>query len=446
MSASTVGVPYRSLSDEQWAAVPRSVPAAWLSVGVWIPLLALLVYLFRFAPQRLELGEWQPYLISYSAFVGLAALLWGAGRHAAWIALSASLGFYYLLTPTGTEAYVIFAAIAYFAFLSLASLIGQLRFAGLLRSWHRDAQGMVQVPAAKLEVRKLTKILPSALWTMAGSALIIPAAKIIWKFFTDAGMNLMNIDRALFIEAGTGSIVLIVCLLLSICKWLEARSVPLTVLEIPFDPASGPLAYAGIGKSIPLVEAEQALCSCAESEANSGGAEMAYPEFLVCDQDCAVHGVRAVNALEPRQFAEISREAWVYGDHVRQELLPAGTRMSIVGLYGWDAAPIRVDDSVHFGRGAAAISKNIFPRVAREPLRRSGRRMKWVDAKGSGLVANEINVKKAVVIDQHMVADRHPVIYSVRVEGKRPYLLDAPVAGAAAAAASPEAARRLGAG
>ena len=446
MSAPTVSVPFRSLSDEQWAAVPRSIPAVWLSIGAWIPLLALVVYLFGFAPQRLELGEWQPYLISYSAFVGLIALLWGAGRHTAWIGLFASLGFYYLLTPTGIEEYVIFASAAYFAFLSMASLVGQLRFAGLLRSWHRDAQGTVQVPAVKLEQRKVTKILPSALWTMAGSALMLPAAKIIWKFFTDAGMNMSNIDRELFIEAGTGSIVLIVCLLLSAVKWLEARSVPLTVLEIPFAPVTGPLAYIGIGNSLPVQETERPSCSCAESKTNSGGGEMTYPEFLVCDPDCAAHGVRAVNSLEQRRFAEIGHEAWVYGDHARQELLPTGTRMSIVGLYGWDAAPVRVDDSVHFGRGAMATSNNILPRVAREPLRRAGRRMRWVDAKGKSLVATEVNLKKAVVIDQQMVPGSKPVIYSVRVEGTRPYLLDAPVEDAMMLGASSEAARRLGAG
>ncbi len=445
MSAPALRVPFRSLSDEQCAAVPRSMPASWLTAGVWIPLAALLVYLLGFAPQRLELGQWQPYLISYSAIVGSIALFWGAGRHAAWIALAAVLSFNYLVSPSGIEKYVIYAAAMYFALLCAASLIGQLRFAALLRSWHREAQGSVDVPVADLNVRRLTKILPSTLWTMAGSSLLLPAARILWQFFTKAGMDPAKIESGLWIEASTGSIVLVVCLLLSGFKWLESRSVPLTVLEFPFDPGAGPLAFTGIGNSIPVEEAEQPRCTCAESTANAEAEALAYPQYRVCDNDCLVHGIRAGNALDRSQFSEIAHETWVYGEHVRQELLPAGTRMSIAGLYGWDAAPVRVADSVYFGRGAQATPANVLPRVAREPLRRARRRMKWVDAKANGLYGGEFTTSKAAVIDPQALDGRGSSLFAIRVEGQRPYLLDAPVQPANGVGAGAAEARRPGA-
>ncbi|WP_313813159.1 hypothetical protein [Glutamicibacter sp.] len=85
---------------------------------------------------------------------------------------------------------------------------------------------------------------------MAGSVPVLPAVKVFWRYFGEAQMDFQGIDRDLFIEAAARSIVLVVCLPLSTFKWTEARCVPLTVLEILFNPAAGPLGFFGLGNSI----------------------------------------------------------------------------------------------------------------------------------------------------------------------------------------------------
>lgn len=69
--------------------------------------------------------------------------------------------------------------------------------------------------------------------------------------------------------------------------------------------------------------------------------------------------------------------------------------MSIVGICGWDAAPIRVDASLPYGRVMTATAKNVLPLVVRQQLRRDSRGINWVDAKGGGLYVGEFNVNKA---------------------------------------------------
>lgn len=156
--------------------------------------------------------------------------------------------------------------------------------------------------------------------------LLLPAVKVFWRYFGEAQMDFQSIDRDLFIEAAAGSIVLVVCLPLSTFKRTEARCVPLTVLEIPFNPAAGPMEFFGPGNSIVVQETESTRCSCVDSTGNESGESLAYPEFCVCDQDCLMHGEQAVNTLEQLEFKEISDDAWVYAGNTRQELPPQDTR------------------------------------------------------------------------------------------------------------------------
>lgn len=203
-STSHKDIPFCSLREDDWAQVPRTIPDLWLGVGVWVPLGALLLYLIRFAPQPLFLGSWAPILLSYSFFIGVIVLLGGAGRHAAWIGLAAAIWFDALLDPTGTEQQVLYAAMGYFGLLAIAGLIGQLRFAALLTTWRRQAQGSVQVPSNALKPLGYSQLIPTWMWGLTSAIVVWPLLKAGWKFFTVADMDFAAVDSELYYELGVG--------------------------------------------------------------------------------------------------------------------------------------------------------------------------------------------------------------------------------------------------
>ena len=99
MASRPAQFPVRNISRDEWAAVPRSLPTVFLTVGTWLPLLALLAYFQFFAVERIELQHWADYLVSYSMFVGLAALIWCSGRSAALLGLLAAGGLWRFVQP-----------------------------------------------------------------------------------------------------------------------------------------------------------------------------------------------------------------------------------------------------------------------------------------------------------------------------------------------------------
>ncbi|MFJ2620825.1 hypothetical protein [Glutamicibacter sp. NPDC087344] len=374
-------VPLRSLSEDEWARVPRSIPDAWISAGTWIPLAALLFYLICFAPQPIVFGSWAPIVLSYSFFIGLLVLLVGARRHAPWIGLAASAWFLSLLEPTGLERTVLYCAIGYFAVLAASVAIGQIRFASLLGAWRRGEQGHLPVELSALKPLKYSTQLPTWVWSFTGALVAWPLVKTAWKFFTDADMDFAAVDPALYYELGVGFAVLALIQLIAVLRWIESRSMPPLALEIPVLPGLGPLGFTGVGAGLPVAEGQSSGCGCAEAEANTEVADFKHPGWMLTDQHCAVHGIRAVNELAPDQFLAIARQPWVYGKDASRAPHAGHQRMVIVGLHGWGATPRRVNTSVLSGGGMQAPT-HLLPGTAREPVKRADRKLKWVDPRG----------------------------------------------------------------
>lgn len=417
-STSRKDIPFCSLREDDWAQVPRTIPDLWLGVGVWVPLGALLLYLIRFAPQPLLLGSWAPILLSYSFFIGVIVLLGGAGRHAAWIGLAAAIWFDALLDPTGTEQQVLYAAMGYFGLLAIAGLIGQLRFAALLTTWRRQAQGSVQVPSNALKPLGYSQLIPTWMWGLTSAIVVWPLLKGGWKFFTVADMDFAAVDAELYYELGVGLGVMALVQLVGLFKWFEFRSVPLMALEIPVAPETGPLGFIGVGNGLPASQVQPAQCTCAQDEANNKAEDFKHPGWFLVSDQCAVHGIRAVNEVSAGQFLEIAQEPWVYGANV--EALPcAGTgRMVISGLYGWGAKPVRLGVRSFFS-GGLHTGAHLLPGTAREPLRRATRSIRWVDPRGNALAPEAIDAASEQVIDRINLAPVGLRGHAVRVAGQR---------------------------
>ncbi|MER8024233.1 hypothetical protein [Glutamicibacter protophormiae] len=411
-------IPFRSLHEDQWAQVPRGIPDLWLSVGAWVPLGTLLFYLIRFAPQPLVFGSWAPVLLTYSFFIGVIVLLGGAGRHAAWIGLAAAIWFDALLEPTGTEQQVLQAAMGYFGLLAIAGLIGQLRFAALLNSWRRQAQERVKVPVEALQPLRYTQLLPPWMWGLTSAIVAWPLLKAGWQFFTGADMDFAAIDAELYYELGVGLGVTALVQLVGLFKWLESRSVPLMALEIPVAPDIGPLGFIGLGNALPAAQLQPFQCSCAAAEANSKAEDFKYPGWILASEQCAVHGIRAVNELAPEQFLKIAREPWVYGANAAALQSAATGRMVIAGLYGWGAKPVRLGVRGFFS-GGLQTGAQLLPATAREPLRRADRSIRWVDPQGNALLPEAADAGSDRVIDRLNLASVGLRGHAVRVAGQR---------------------------
>ena len=417
-SASQKDIPFRSLREDEWAQVPRTIPDLWLSVGVWVPLGALLLYLIRFAPQPLVLGSWAPILLTYSFFIGIIVLLGGAGRHAAWIGLAAAIWFDMLLDPAGTEQQVLYAAMGYFGLLAIAGLIGQLRFAALLNSWHRQAQGTVLVPADALKPLGYSQQIPTWMWGLTSAIVVWPLLKAGWKFFTDADMDFFAVDAELYYELGVGLGVMGLVQLVGLFKWIESRSVPLMALEIPVVPETGPLGFIGVGNGLPAAQEQPAQCTCAQDEANNQAEDFKHPGWILVSDQCSVHGIRAVNELSAGEFLKIAQEPWVYGPNAAALQSAAVGRMVISGLYGWGAKPVRLGVRSFFS-GGLQTGTHLLPGTAREPLRRATRSIRWVDPKGNALAPEAIDPGSAQVIDRINLASVGLRGHAVRVAGQR---------------------------
>lgn len=415
-------VPFRAISETEWSAVPKSVPQVYLTVGVWLPLLALMGYLIKLAPQPLRVEDWGD-ILTFSFFVGTIAVIWAADRLAPWIAGGLTGWLYYLISPTGIEQYVMFVALGYFVILGLVGLIGQLRFMNLLKSWRANASGTVDLAGQANPRLGIRAQLPATLWSMVLSSVAIPLAKLIWQYLTSAKQDFAALDLEKIHEAGTGMIAVLLCLILASFKWVEKRFVGETALEIPIASQSGPLSYKAIGVALPLGASLPEECICAEDRANHKQDEFNYAEYLIVLDQCPVHGIQAVNSLSARQFMDIADQPWVYGKNINQRLVPAGKRMVVVGLYGWGAHPLRVTVPYSL-RSTRLADESLLPGRAREPLRRDRRKITWVNPKDSEQINQDFDAKTMTVIDQLNLMPMGLNTYAVRVRDHRPFLID----------------------
>ncbi|MGP5046123.1 hypothetical protein [Glutamicibacter ardleyensis] len=416
-------VPFYSVGIDEWREVPGALPNMLVILASWVPLIALNIYLFRFAfPQRpeMEVGK----LLTFSVIAACIAIMWAAARIAPWLALAATSMLYVILQPTGTAQLVVLACASWFALLALSGMINQWRLILRLRRWRAHATSTVLIPSEQLRQLRIYRQLPTTLWYLALGSILYPLLKLTWQFLTDAEQVFSSLDRERIDGFLIGSVALGLCLIVLLVRWVEQGIVGHIALEVPLTSDFGPLSFVAIGASVAREPENGARCECTDPNEDSKSSE--YEQFVECLDRCSVHGVGAVNALSEAEFTRIADQPWVYGEHANDRLLRKSARLVIAGFSGWDSKPVRLQVDTVFGQGSVAPA-NYRPKRATEPLCRAKRRLSWRNCADTPLVVEEFNPATMRVLDQIPLGTLGLTGYAVRVAGRRPFLVDHPV-------------------
>lgn len=416
-------VPFYSVGIDEWRQIPRAIPNVLVILASWIPLIALNIYLFRFAfPQRpeMEVGK----LLTFSVIAACIAIMWAAARIAPWLALAATAALYLVLHPTGTAQLVVLACVSWFALLALSGLINQWRLILTLRRWRAHATSTVLIPSEQLRQLRIYRQLPTTLWYLALGSILYPLLKLTWQFLTDAEQVFADLDRDRVEGFLIGSVALGLCLIVVLVRWVEQSFVGHLALEVPLASGFGPLSFVAIGAVVARKPENGAQCECTDPNEDSKSSE--YEQFVECLDRCAVHGVSAVNALSAAEFTRVADQPWVYGEHANDRLLRHTDRLVIAGFSGWDSKPVRLQVDTMFGQGSVAPA-NYLPKRATEPICRAKRKLSWRNCVDTPLVVEEFNPATMRVLDQIPLGARGLTGYAVRVAGQRPFLVDHPV-------------------
>lgn len=417
-------VPFYSVSTEEWRQIPKTIPNVLVLLASWIPLIALNIYLFRFAyPQRpeLEIGR----LLTFSVIVACIAIMWAAARIAPWLALAATAALFLILEPEGTAQLVVLGCGCWFALLALSGLINQWRLIARLRRWRDHATSTVLIPGEQLRQLRVYRQLPNTLWYLALGSMLYPLLKLIWQFLTDAQQVFADVDRGPIDGFILGSVALVLCLIVLLVRWVEQLIVGQLALEVPLAPGYGPLSFVAIGVVVAREPEPGSGCACTEPNDESKTSE--YEQFVQCLDGCSVHGICAVNALSAAEFTRLADQPWVYGEHANDRLVRTSDRLVIAGFSGWDSKPVRLQVQTLFGQGTAA-APNYLPQRVSEPFSRAKRGLLWRDCVDTPLVVEQFNPATMRVLDQIPLRAKGLTGYAVRVPGQRPYLVDHPVA------------------
>ncbi|HAY42083.1 MAG TPA: hypothetical protein DCY59_00305, partial [Micrococcaceae bacterium] len=278
-------VPFYSVGIDEWRQVPGALPNVLVLLASWIPLIALNIYLFRFAfPQRpqMEVGK----LLTFSVIAACVAILWAAARIAPWLALAATATLYLMLQPTGTAQLVVLGCASWFALLALGALLSQWRLILRLRRWRAHATSMVLLPSEQLRQLRIYRQLPTTLWYLALGSVLYPLLKLTWQFLTDAEQVFSALDPERIDGFLIGSVALALCLIVLVVRWAEQLIVGHIALEVPLASDVGPLSFVAIGASVAREPENGVPCACTDPEEESKSSE--YERFVECLDRCAV--------------------------------------------------------------------------------------------------------------------------------------------------------------
>ncbi|MGP9605465.1 hypothetical protein ACT3UA_00755 [Glutamicibacter sp. 363] len=421
-AADSKPVPFYSVSEEEWRSIPRDIPNVMVLLASWLPLIALNVYLFRFAyPDReeLELGG----LLTFSVIAACIAVMWAACRIAPWLALTATAALYLILQPEGVPQLVLLGCGAFFGLLALTGLCNQLRFIARLRRWRALSSSTVEIPPEQRARLHAYRQLPKSLWYLALGSMIYPMLKLAWQFFTDAKQVFNALDRDRIDSLVIGVAALALCLVVVLVRFIEQQLAGNLALEIPLARGYGPLSFTAVGKVVPAEPLPGGGCDCTNPDRESKTLE--YEQFVECLDSCRVHGIAAVNSLSPAEFLRVADQPWVWGEHVNDALVRGGDRMVIAGLSGWDSIPVRLEVRTVFAQGRQAAA-NYLPRRAAEPRKRATRGLRWRDGADSTIEVERFNPDTMPEFERISLAGAGIDGYAVRVRSRRPFICEHP--------------------
>lgn len=403
-------LPRHVVSDEQWAAVPRTVPNRLLRWGSILPYYALIAW-WIIADEPTE-------------FV-VALIFWGfftvfSARMTPWLALSGVCGLYLSADLDPLTTGLLVAGAAWFLGLGLGATLSGLRLSLAIRRWRLLAAGSVTVSRSLLAG-------PGTLITSRGRVeyfLVMIIALILFRFGAMFVRDRESTFRSLaetFTFADGGLVIPLLAILfwlgVSLVAWIVERIAGDVVLQVPVDPTHGPLRLARVLKAVPRTEALRPGCTCGAKQSDTGGD---MPQVLVLDDVCPIHGIDAVNALEPQEFLRVAHEPWVWGENAAALPVRANERLEIVGLYGWGSRPAVVSTPAPGKNAEAPTHTGYRPWRTAEVFHRANRKIRWRDLADSD--PNFLAEKRAdAPITDHIRL--HGVGlpgYAVRSTGQRP--------------------------
>lgn len=255
-------------------------------------------------------------------------------------------------------------------------------------------------------------------------AIGLGAFRLGLDFFTDAQQDWSRLDRSDLETLVFGVAALALWGVLVAVKAATANFVGVIVLRVPASPiVPSPIRYGALSGVVSRVEAAAEDCSCLKNPHNPGDEDDAFMgKFIRVDDLCAVHGIEAVNALPPAEFARVAAQPWIWGGHVNDGLVPVRATVLLLGLYGWGSRPVPVWDEETRTAGRARRVNNIYAHGVSEVLDRSRRRLRWRGAADTGLEPVSFVGETGDVLDMIPLSSVGLNGHAVRVAGERPYL------------------------
>lgn len=424
-----VSVPFRRLSEQEWGNVPRSVPNWILSLGTWLPVLGLLIWLIGCRGHDLPWlaqGWWG----GLTAAVGAVAVMVASGRQAPWVAAATCLALVAWMPWPPLEQRVLALGAGCFGLLGGLGMLSGLRFTRSLRTWRREAVQSVMVEQSLLQHTAARKQVAPWLAKLSAAGFVYGLARVGFDYFTDAQQQVDRIQIQHLQTAAYGLIGLAFWGLLVLVRFAAQRFVGPLVLRIPVGGGQGGAIHLGaLSGVVARSEASEEDCRCGAPASNfEAAAEPEHDdpwlaEFVPVHEECARHGVQAVNSMSRQEFVRHALNPWVWAEHGNDQLIPAGTELEVVGLSGWDCRPLPVDSGPVSTLGSPQGRLALYPHRVSEVLRRNRRTVRW-------RARRDVSLEPVVWQGQPgKELDRIPLTgvgidgSAVRVEGRRPYLL-----------------------
>ncbi|EMQ97040.1 hypothetical protein [Paeniglutamicibacter gangotriensis] len=376
LEAEAITLPRRTVSAEDWAAVARTVPDRLLRWGSILPYYVLLaVWIIIDSP---------PALIVVLIFWGFFTVF--SARLTPWLAATGTLALLVVADPEGWFLAVLWLGAAWFLGLGLVAGASGIRLALAVRRWRLHPDGPREVRRVMLKKTGALGKAGGRVRAFAVAALVFAVLQMAVVLVREPATELRELPGA--ITPGDSSVMVPVLglsfwLMSFLAAWIVERVAGDVVLDVPVAPAAGPLRLARVANSVPQAEARRAGCSCGAKDRATNGE---LPQVLELDDECPLHGIEAVNALEPGQFLRVAREPWVWGQNAA--LLPVAEheRMVIIGLHGWGSRPLVAEAPLPGKSPAAPTHTGYRPWRTAEVFNRSKRTIRWRDTKDSEVI------------------------------------------------------------
>lgn len=413
----------RQVSQDEWAAIPRTIPGSWVAAATWLPLVALLVACeseLSGMPSLMD-AAWK--LVSFSMIATVFAMIFAGGRQTPWMGLGVAGVLGYLLSPTGAHQVLMLVALGYFLLLALVVGVLDARFRSQLKSWKHEATASVELAAGQERHFALVKHMSPKVWQLSLGALAYALLRLGWELLSTEVHSLNDLDEGYRLDAAAALAVLAICLLICVVRWTGHKSMGLFAVEIPADPKAGAFSLRVFAQAICVADEETADCTCRSSQKNETKKKFLDSRFIFSSADCAIHGIEAVNQLNRDEFLAVAHQPWVYGANLTGKLLDGSRqRMIAAGLSGWGSRPIAVRASWLYG-GGKQISAYFAPNPAREPMDRKRRRLQVIDLLDNTIYPRDFSAEAVEEIDRIDLRPLGIQAQAVRVRGGRPFII-----------------------